>query len=228
MAECRKGRGCITLIGMPACGKSTVGVVLAKKLGMRFIDTDLVIQEQTGKLLKELIAEHGDEGFRAIEDRINASIEAENAVIAPGGSAVYGKKAMAHFRELGQVVYLKLPYYAVVLRIGDLKERGVSIRPGQTFYQLYRERTRLYEKYADLVVDERRLPIRAVVKKILLMTGRELPEALKDAEKSAAAAEKKEKSKRIKKNGKRNMAAGQHAVPGPGSHGKLRRQRRPQ
>ena len=90
MAECRKGRGCITLIGMPACGKSTVGVVLAKKLGMRFIDTDLVIQEQTGKLLKELIAEHGDEGFRAIEDRINASIEAENAVIAPGGSAVYG------------------------------------------------------------------------------------------------------------------------------------------
>ena len=218
MAECRKGRGCITLIGMPACGKSTVGVVLAKKLGMRFIDTDLVIQEQTGKLLKELIAEHGDEGFRAIEDRINASIEAENA----------GKKAMAHFRELGQVVYLKLPYYAVVLRIGDLKERGVSIRPGQTFYQLYRERTRLYEKYADLVVDERRLPIRAVVKKIILMTGRELPEALKDAEKSAAAAEKKEKSKRIKKNGKRNMAAGQHAVPGPGSHGKLRGQRRPQ
>ena len=209
MAECRKGRGCITLIGMPACGKSTVGVVLAKKLGMRFIDTDLVIQEQTGKLLKELIAEHGDEGFRAIEDRINASIEAENAVIAPGGS-------------------LKLPYYAVVLRIGDLKERGVSIRPGQTFYQLYRERTRLYEKYADLVVDERRLPIRAVVKKIILMTGRELPEALKDAEKSAAAAEKKEKSKRIKKNGKRNMAAGQHAVPGPGSHGKLRGQRRPQ
>ena len=208
MAECRKGRGCITLIGMPACGKSTVGVVLAKKLGMRFIDTDLVIQEQTGKLLKELIAEHGDEGFRAIEDRINASIDAENAVIAPGGSAVYGKKAMAHFRELGQVVYLKLPYYAVVLRI--------------------RERTRLYEKYADLVVDERRLPIRAVVKKIILMTGRELPEALKDAEKSAAAAEKKEKSKRIKKNGKRNMAAGKHAVPGPGSHGKLRGQRRPQ
>ena len=101
MAECRKGRGCITLIGMPACGKSTVGVVLAKKLGMRFIDTDLVIQEQTGKLLKELIAEHGDEGFRAIEDRINASIDAENAVIAPGGSAVYGKKAMAHFRESG-------------------------------------------------------------------------------------------------------------------------------
>ena len=87
----------------------------------------------------------------SIEDRINASIEAENAVIAPGGSAVYGKKAMAHCRELGQVVYLKLPYYAVVLRIGDLKERGVSIRPGQTFYQLYRERTRLYEKYADLV-----------------------------------------------------------------------------
>jgi len=126
------------------------------------------------------------------------------------------------------VVYLKLPYYAVVLRIGDLKERGVSIRPGQTFYQLYRERTRLYEKYADLVVDERRLPIRAVVKKIILMTGRELPETLKDAERGAAAAEKKEKSKRIKKNGKRNMAAGQHAVPGPGSHGKLRGQRRPQ
>ncbi|MBQ7535888.1 MAG: shikimate kinase [Stomatobaculum sp.] len=163
------GKGCITLIGMPACGKSTVGVVLAKKLGKQFIDTDLVIQQQTGKLLKELIEEHGDEGFRAIEDRINASIEAENAVIAPGGSVVYGERAMANFRELGTVVYLKLPYRSVLFRIGDLKERGVSIRPGQTFFQLYQERTRLYEKYADLVVDEQRLPIRSVVKKIILM-----------------------------------------------------------
>ena len=100
----------VILIGMPGSGKSTVGVVLAKKLGYRFIDSDLVIQEKYGKLLYQLIEERGEAGFLMLENEINASITAEGAVIATGGSAVYGKEAMRHFREIGQIVYLKLPF----------------------------------------------------------------------------------------------------------------------
>ena len=163
----RNHKKCITLIGMPAAGKSTVGVVLAKRAGMRFIDVDLVIQEKTGKLLKDLIAEHGDEGFRRIEEQVNAELQAENAVIAPGGSVVYGPKAMAHLKELGPVVYLKLGYYAVRSRLGNLKDRGVSIKKGQTLKDLYNERVKLYEKYADIVIDEKGLNTRKVAEAIM-------------------------------------------------------------
>lgn len=97
----------VILIGMPGVGKSTVGVVLAKILGYHFIDTDLVIQEKEGRLLKEIIAAEGNDGFLHIEDRINAELEAEHSVIAPGGSVVYGGNAMRHFKEIGTVVYLK-------------------------------------------------------------------------------------------------------------------------
>lgn len=152
---------------MPACGKSTVGVVLAKSSGRRFIDGDIVIQEKTGKLLKELIEEHGDDGFREIENRLNAEIEAESAVIAPGGSIIYGDDAMRHFKELGHVVYLKLGFGAVKKRLGNLKDRGVSIREGQTLKDLYDERVKLYEKYADIVIDETGLSTRKVVAAIL-------------------------------------------------------------
>lgn len=155
----------IVLIGMPGCGKSTVGVILAKVLRKRFIDSDLVIQEKTGKLLREIIAEDGIDGFNAIEDRINASLEAENAVIATGGSAVYGANAMSHLREIGLVVYLRLSYAGVEARLGSLEARGVVHRPGQTLRDLYEERTQLYERYADLIIDEDGLSIEATVKR---------------------------------------------------------------
>lgn len=86
----------VTLIGMPGSGKSTVGVVLAKVLGYHFVDSDLVIQEQTGKLLHELITEYGDEGFLEIENKVNAGLQVERSVIATGGSAVFGEEAMEH------------------------------------------------------------------------------------------------------------------------------------
>ena len=92
----------VILIGMPGSGKSTVGVVLAKKLGYRFIDSDLVIQEKCQKLLYQLIEESGEAGFLMLENEINASIMAKGAVIATGGSAVYGKEAMRHFQEIGR------------------------------------------------------------------------------------------------------------------------------
>lgn len=142
----------IVLIGMPGCGKSTVGVVLAKRMGFSFLDSDLVIQEQYQKLLHELIAEHGMEGFRKIENQVNAAIECDSTVIATGGSAVYGEEAMAHLKDIGCVFYLKLPCAEIEARLGDLDERGVIIREGQTLWNLYEERMPLYEKYADVIV----------------------------------------------------------------------------
>ena len=144
----------ITLIGMPGVGKSTVGVVLAKVLGYRFLDSDLEIQEQTGKLLHELIEEYGGDGFLEIENRVNAGLEVSRSVIATGGSAVYGKEAMEHFKRTGIVVYLKCSYDALEKRLGDLKGRGVVLKDGQTLRDIYEERSVLYEKYADLIVVE--------------------------------------------------------------------------
>ena len=153
----------IILIGMPGCGKSTVGVVLAKAAGMDFIDSDLVIQKEMGQRLSALIEAHGDEGFRQIENRINAALMAQNSVIATGGSAIYGEEAMQHFKDIGTVVYLKLSYEAIEDRLGDLHERGVTIQPGWTLRDLYNERVPLYEKWADLTVDCEALRLRQVV-----------------------------------------------------------------
>ena len=144
----------ITLIGMPASGKSSVGVVLAKRLGKKFVDTDIVIQEKYGKLLKELIEEHGDEGFREIEDEVNAGLDLDNSIISPGGSVVYGEKAMQHLKEISVIIYLELSYTAIKSRLGDLRERGITLKEGQRLKDLYLERVPFYEKYADITVNE--------------------------------------------------------------------------
>lgn len=156
----------IILTGMPGAGKSTIGVVLAKRIGYKFIDSDLVIQEKEGKLLHELIEELGVDGFLETENRINAGINVDRAVIATGGSAVYGKEAMEHFKKIGKVIYLKLPYEQIDERLGDLNARGVTLRPGQTLHDLFEERSPLYEKYADLVVDCNNKSIREIVMEI--------------------------------------------------------------
>lgn len=144
----------IVLIGMPGVGKSTVGVILAKELGYQFVDADLLIQKREKRLLKEIIASEGVDGFIEIENQVNASIEAEQTVIATGGSVVYGTEAMKHLKEIATVVYLKLSYRALRKRLGDLKNRGVVLRDGQTLKDLYEERVALYEKYADITIDE--------------------------------------------------------------------------
>ncbi len=144
----------IVLIGMPGCGKSTVGVVLAKALGYRFLDSDLVIQEEDGRLLSEIIDEEGLEGFNRIENEINSRINVKKTVIATGGSVIYGKEAMKHLKETGTVVYIRLPYEEIENRLGDLHNRGVSIKDGQTLRELYDERVPLYEGYADIIIDE--------------------------------------------------------------------------
>ena len=144
----------ITLIGMPSAGKSVIGVLLAKRLGYEFVDTDLVIQKEEGKLLKEIIAESGLDGFAVVENRVNSRIQVHHAVIAPGGSVVYGAEAMEHLKAISTVVYLKISYETLEKRLGNLQERGVVIREGMTLRDLYEERVPLYEKYADLVLEE--------------------------------------------------------------------------
>ena len=147
----------IILIGMPACGKSTVGVLAAKALGYRFIDSDLVIQETDGRRLHRIIAEEGQAGFLAIEERVNLTLgkpAAVPAVIATGGSAVYSEAAMEHFKAVGTVVYLRLSYETVKKRLGNFTHRGVVMPEGYTLRDLYDERCALYEKYADIIVDE--------------------------------------------------------------------------
>ncbi len=143
----------IILIGMPGCGKSTVGVLLAKNLAYGFLDSDLVIQEQTGKKLQVLIDEMGPDDFAALENDINASLVPCRTVIATGGSAVYGRQAMDHFRDIGRVVYLDVPLDELKQRISNYESRGIVMKEGQTFDDVYRERIPLYEQYADFTVD---------------------------------------------------------------------------
>jgi len=161
----------IILIGMPASGKSTMGVILAKILGYNFLDSDLVIQEQDGRNLPQIIEEEGIEGFIDIENRINAGIETEKTVIATGGSVVYGKEAMDHFKNIGKVVYLKVDMDILTKRIHHIKQRGVVMRPGQSLISLYNERSALYERYADIVVDEGNDGFEEVIAKILSQLG---------------------------------------------------------
>lgn len=149
----------VVLIGMPGCGKSTVGVVLAKTLGYRFLDSDLLIQESENRLLSEIIEQEGLDGFNAIENKVNASINVKKSVIATGGSVIYGKEAMEHLKEIGVVVYIKLPYEKIKRRLGNLAQRGVAIKDNQTLRDLYNERVPLYEKYADIIVEEKNLTI---------------------------------------------------------------------
>lgn len=161
----------IILIGMPGVGKSTAGVVLAKLLGYKFIDTDLLIQQEEHRLLHEIIAREGTEGFLAIENRVNASIEAEHAVIATGGSVVYGREAMEHLKSIGTVVYLRLSYPVLEKRLSDIEGRGVVLRCGQTLRGLYQERVPLYEQYADIVVDEENRNVEETIRQIVTAYG---------------------------------------------------------
>ena len=157
----------VTLIGMPGSGKSTIGVILAKALGYQFLDTDLVIQKEEKRKLSQIIAEEGPEGFKRIENRVNAAIHVTDTVIAPGGSVIYCPEAMEHLKSIGQVVYLKLSLESLSKRLGNLRGRGVLLKEGQTLADLYEERVPLYEKYADIVVDEEGKDLEESLKAVL-------------------------------------------------------------
>ena len=147
----------IVLIGMPASGKSTVGVILAKVLGFAFLDTDLVIQTRTGERLPDLIARYGVEGFKQLEERIITEMELPDmpAVIATSGSVIYGERAMTRLKRAGTVVYLSVDYDTIAGRLRNIRQRGVVLSEGRTLRMLYEERVPLYERYADLKVEEK-------------------------------------------------------------------------
>ncbi len=157
----------IILIGMPGVGKSTIGVILAKILGYHFVDADIVIQQQEKRLLKDIIATEGIDGFIQIENRINASIEGEKCIIATGGSVIYGTEAMEHYQKIGTIIYLKQSYGILDSRLHDIKGRGVVLKQGQDLKALYEERCILYEKYADIIINEENMGVEETIGKIL-------------------------------------------------------------
>lgn len=157
----------IVLIGMPGVGKSTIGVILAKVLGYNFIDTDILIQEKTGKLLSQIIQESGIDEFIRIENDINKSLKVNRSVIATGGSVIYGREAMDNLKSIGKVIYPKQDFERINERVSNINGRGVVLRNNQTFLELYNERTQLYEKYADIVLDEGDLSIEDTLNKLV-------------------------------------------------------------
>ena len=163
----KKNKNNIIFIGMSAAGKSTIGVVAAKRLGYEFIDTDLLIQKREKRLLKEILEQEGNERFLEIENEVNSTLEADRAVISPGGSVIYEKEAMEHFRKIGIIVYLQASFETINSRIRNPKERGIVLKDGQTLRELYEERAVLFEKYADLIVNEDGLSLSETIEQVL-------------------------------------------------------------
>lgn len=157
----------LILIGMPACGKSTVGVVLAKTLGMKFIDTDILIQEREGVLLQDLINNKGDDYFKKVEEYVLRSVDVENTVISTGGSAVYYPEAINHFKKNGEIIYIKVSFETIEERLDNITTRGVTMSPGQTLRGLYEKRVPLYEANADIIVDTEGLTVEQTIEKII-------------------------------------------------------------
>lgn len=145
----------IVFVGMPASGKSTVGVIVAKVMGMNFIDSDIVIQQRENDKLNELIEEYGIDDFLKREEQALLSINVDNTVIATGGSAIYSDAGMKHLSNNATIIYLKVSLDNLKDRLTDLKARGVVIRPGESIEQMYTTRSVLYEKYADIIVEEK-------------------------------------------------------------------------
>jgi shikimate kinase len=157
----------VVLIGMPGVGKSTVGVLLAKRTSRDFLDTDVVLQARARCTLQDLLQRDGAAAFRQLEQEALLALRCENTVIATGGSAVYGERAMLHLRSLGTVVHLFLPLDAVRERVGDLLVRGVVREPGQSLESLFTERLPLYQRYADVTIDCGGVTHEEVIKKIV-------------------------------------------------------------
>ena len=160
----------IVLIGMPAAGKSTIGVLLAKSAGLAFVDTDLEIQRKTNSKLQEIINKSGIEHFLKIEEEVIARLAVEESVIATGGSAVYSQRAMSHLKENGIIVFLKVPLCDIKKRLDNISTRGIAMSAGSTLDSIFLERMPLYEKYADITVDASLDCAEAVVEQIISKT----------------------------------------------------------
>lgn len=158
--------GNIILIGMPGAGKSTLGVLLAKAMGKFFIDTDIIIQQKTKRLLQDIIDNDGTDAFLKLEEEILLSVNEDNTVIATGGSAVYSEKAMEHFRKNGKIVYLHVDFSGIEKRVTNITTRGIVLKNGKSLADAFEERKPLYDRYADIVIDCTGCSIEDSVRKI--------------------------------------------------------------
>lgn len=143
----------VVLIGMPGCGKSTCGVIVAKMLLKNFFDTDLLIQNIEGISLQDIIDTKGIEYFEKAEEEAILNLDIKGTVIATGGSVVYSDKAMEHLKSLGTVIFLNLGFENMEKRISNFKTRGVVMRKGNTLRDMYNERLPLYKKWADITIN---------------------------------------------------------------------------
>ena len=157
----------IILIGMPGAGKSTLGVLLAKAMGKLFVDTDIIIQQKTKRLLQDIIDNDGTEAFMSLEEEILLSVNEENTVIATGGSAVYSEKAMEHFKKSGKIVYLHVDFDEIVKRVTNITTRGIVLKNGKTLSDAFDERKPLYDRFADITIDCTGNSVEESVKKII-------------------------------------------------------------
>ena len=159
----------IVLIGMPGAGKSTLGVVLAKILGMDFVDGDILIQNQVGNTLQKIIDAQGVDGFLQVENDVLAAVDAQNTVISTGGSAIYSDEAMRHLTEIGTVVYLDVSLEELRSRLGSLHERGVVMRKGvsMSLDEIFEERGPLDRKYAEVTLQTDGLTVREATRKLV-------------------------------------------------------------
>jgi len=153
----------VVLIGMPGAGKSTTGVVLAKTLGLQFIDTDLLIQSAQRRQLQEIINEQGIEAFLQIENDVVEAMQAQNAVIATGGSVIFGEGAMRRLKENGVILYIRLSLETIKERLSNIQTRGIAMGKGKSLDDVYQERIPYYEKYADIIVDAETLDLEQTV-----------------------------------------------------------------
>lgn len=158
----------IILIGLPGAGKSTLGVILAKALGMKFIDTDLLIQEKTGELLQKIIDEQGHACFLQIEEDIILSLNLSHTVIATGGSVIYSNPGMEHLKSDGICIYLRISRDEMDRRLYNIKTRGIVLAPGQSLHDLYDERVPLYEQWADIKIDCEKENFENVVESVIV------------------------------------------------------------
>ncbi len=157
----------IILIGMPGSGKSTSGVILAKKLAKSFLDSDILIQNQENRILQDIVDHEGHMVLRAIEEQVLLSITCTNHVIATGGSAAYSELAMNHLKRQGDIVFLHADLQALQTRIGNYENRGLAKRPGQSFRDLFNERLALYKKFADITIESSNLTQEQVCEEII-------------------------------------------------------------
>ena len=143
----------IVLIGMPGAGKSTLGILLAKELGLGFVDTDVAIQVREGKTLQAILEDSDCMNLRTIEEQVLLTENIANKVVATGGSAVYSKVGMEHLKDSATVVFLDVPLAQLKQRISNFDTRGIARKPNQSLESLFAERCELYRKYADISID---------------------------------------------------------------------------